>query len=243
VSVPQVYAAITAVTAALSKFGIQKTRTNAQEQYQFRGIDDVYDHLSPLLAEHRLCILPRTLDRERVERRGVDGKLLFGVCVRVAYDLVSAQDGSCHTLETYGEALDGGDKATSKAMSAAFKSAILQTFCVPVSGREEPDFETHKVQATTVTPEPPGGWEQWSCDIMEIARVCETDEALDRLQSGHRKQLKAVSLERRDLYDQIGEAVLARRAAIRRSPAKMKSRENGTPLKAAAGAEREQANA
>jgi hypothetical protein len=78
---------------------------------------------------------------------------------------------------------------------------------------------------------------------MEIARVCETDEALDRLQSGHRKQLKAVSLERRDLYDQIGEAVLARRAAIRRSPAKKKSRENGTPLKAAAGAEREQANA
>jgi hypothetical protein len=78
---------------------------------------------------------------------------------------------------------------------------------------------------------------------MEIVRACETDEALDRLQSGHRRQLKTVSLERRDLYDRIGETVLARRAALRRSPAKKKPRGNGAPPKSAAGAEREQANA
>ena len=35
--------------------------------YNFRGIDDVYNTISPLLAKHGLCILPRVLARECVE--------------------------------------------------------------------------------------------------------------------------------------------------------------------------------
>ena len=46
--------------------------------------------------------------------------------------LISVEDGSSHKVEAYGEALDGGDKATAKAMSAAYKSAMVQTFCIPV---------------------------------------------------------------------------------------------------------------
>ena len=225
---PLVYSAIAAVTAALSKNGIQKNRTNAQDQYQFRGIDDVYDHLSPLLAEHRLCVLPRTLERERVDRRGINGATLVGVCVKVAYDLISAEDGSCHTIETFGEALDEGDKATSKAMSGAFKSAILQTFCVPVSARDDPDHETFKLRSLEVIVEPPGGWEQWATDIIDIAKLCETDEALDRLQATQRQRFKAISAERRDLYDRIGDAVRGRRFELRPKTSRKRARGNGT---------------
>ena len=55
---------------------------------------------------------------------------------KVASDLVSVEDGLCHTVESFGEALDERDKTTTKAMSAAYKSAMLQAFCIPVVGEE-----------------------------------------------------------------------------------------------------------
>lgn len=49
----------------------------------------------------------------------------MSVTVRVAFALVSSEDGSTHIAEAYGEALDPSDKATAKAMSAAYKCAML----------------------------------------------------------------------------------------------------------------------
>ena len=48
----KVYQAINAVQRALSKEGITKSRRNTQGSgYNFRGIDDVYNAISPLLAQ------------------------------------------------------------------------------------------------------------------------------------------------------------------------------------------------
>ena len=143
---PHVYRAINSITSALSKVGIAKLRANLQDQYLFRSIDDVVGHLAPLLAQHRLCILPRVLRRESVDRPGEDGTALVGVHVLVAYDLVSCRDGSRHTVTASGEAVDPSDKATAKALSAAYKSAMLQTFCIPIGGSEEPDLTTHRLR-------------------------------------------------------------------------------------------------
>jgi hypothetical protein len=218
VSGPQVYAAISAVTAELSKTGIQKLQTNAEDQYQFRGIDDVLQRLSPALVLAKLCVLPRVLERSLIERLGTNGGLLISVSLRVAFDLVSAKDGSRHTIEAYGEALDAADKATAKAMTAAYKYAVLQTFCVPVSGAEDADASTHRLKASDHVPEPVQGWEQWLLDIADVVRVCETGEALDRLQNTNRSLLRSISRERPDLYSKIGEIIREKRQAI--APAK-----------------------
>jgi hypothetical protein len=214
VSARKVYAAITFVAAELSKTGIQKLQTNADDQYQFRGIDDVLKRLSPALALAKLCILPRVLERSVVDRVGTNGGLLISVSLKVAFDLVSAEDGSSHTIEAYGEALDAADKATAKAMTAAYKYAVLQTFCVPVSGTEDADANTHRLRASEHVPEPVQGWEQWLVDIADVVRVCETGEALDRLQNMNRSLLKSISRERPDLYSRIGEIIRDRRKAI-----------------------------
>ena len=58
---PEVYRAINAVTAALSGDGILRSRTNPIELYQYRSIDDLLNRLAPLVAEHRLCILPQVI--------------------------------------------------------------------------------------------------------------------------------------------------------------------------------------
>lgn len=141
-----VYAKIAAVQGDLSKVGIAKNRRNQQGSgYNFRGIDDVYAALSPLLAHHGLVIVPRVTSREVVERATRNGGALFYVTVHAEFDFVSADDGSIHTAATFGEAMDSADKATNKAMSAAYKYAAFMTFAIPTEGDNDADASTHEV--------------------------------------------------------------------------------------------------
>lgn len=141
----KVYEAINKVQSALSKEGISKNRRNQQQGYNFRGIDEVYNVLSPLLAEHGLCILPRMIDRVCIERQSSKGSALFNVTVEAEFDFVAAEDGSKHTVRTFGEAMDSADKATNKAMSAAYKYAAMQAFAIPTEGDNDADATTHDV--------------------------------------------------------------------------------------------------
>ena len=141
-----VYQAINAVQADLSQVGIAKNRTNTQGAgFKFRGIDDVLNALSPLLAKHGLVIIPRVISRACTERASKAGGALFYVTVEAEFDFVSAEDGSKTTARMIGEAMDSGDKATNKAMSAAYKYAAFQTFAIPTEGTPDADAETHEV--------------------------------------------------------------------------------------------------
>lgn len=149
-----VYQAITAVQAGLSKHGISKDKTatgGGGATFKFRGIDDIYNVLSSLLAENGLCIMPRVLSREITERKSSKGNALFYVVVDVEYDFVSADDSSKHTVRVCGEAMDSGDKASNKALSAAYKYACLQTFCIPTEGDNDSDATSHEVAAKSLS--------------------------------------------------------------------------------------------
>ena len=147
-----VYQKIAAITAELSKIGISKDSKNQSQGYAFRGIDAVYGALSPLLAKHGLCILPRVKDRQVIERQNRQGTALFYVTLTVEFDFVAAEDGSKHTVITVGEAMDSGDKASNKAMSAAYKYAAFQAFCIPTEGDNDADSTTHEVVAAATDP-------------------------------------------------------------------------------------------
>jgi hypothetical protein len=152
---PRVYQAIAAITGELAKIGISKNRKSEMKDkegkikssYNFRGIDDVYNALASLLAEHNLCVIPRVMSRHVTERTTSYGGVLFSVIVNVEFDFVSAEDGTSHTVVTCGEAMDSGDKATNKAMSAAYKYAALMTFCIPTEGDNDTENQTHEVAA------------------------------------------------------------------------------------------------
>lgn len=126
-----VYKAISAVAKDMAEVGISKDRENRQQGFSFRGIDQVYNALAPMLAKHGLVILPRITERTVTERTTQKGGVLFYVVVKAEFDFVATEDGSNHTVVTYGEAMDSGDKATNKAMSIAYKYAAFQTFCIP----------------------------------------------------------------------------------------------------------------
>jgi hypothetical protein len=206
-----VYQAINAVAGELSELGIAKRHRNEAGDYQYRSIDDVLSALSPLLARHKLCVLPRVLDRDVALANGGSAQL---VSVRAAFDLVSALDGSSHTIESFGEAIDEGDKGTAKAISAAYKSAMLQAFCIPVP-QDDADASRPRLNGIAL-PEPPAGWESWVGEVVDITRSCDTAEAIDRLTTSRRQMLAALQRSRPDLYASVGEAIAGRLAAFQR---------------------------
>lgn len=152
-----VYAKIAAVQGQLAKVGISKSRRNQQQGYNFRGIDEVYAALSPLLAEYGLVIVPRVISRECIEGQTRKGDPLFRVTVHAQFDFVSADDGSIHTAATFGEAMDSADKATNKAMSAAYKYAAFMTFAIPTEGDNDADASHHEVAVRAAVGQSQGG--------------------------------------------------------------------------------------
>jgi len=142
----EVYKSIVAITGELAKEGIAKKQVNQQQGFKYRGIDAVYAALSPLLASHQLCILPRIISKEVVERVNAKGTALFYTTVEANFDVVSAVDGSTHTVISYGEAMDSGDKSIGKAMSYAYKAMAFMLFAIPTEGDNDPDAQTHEVQ-------------------------------------------------------------------------------------------------
>lgn len=130
--------------AVLEIGAIGKERRNEQQKYSYRGIDDALDMIAPVLTRHGVTYsLDEKLLRhtsEIVERGGGKGsQIITRALVRVSIKLI-AQDGSYTTLTATGEGMDyGGDKATSKATSAAYKYAMFLGLGVPYSQIEEQD--------------------------------------------------------------------------------------------------------
>ena len=171
----EVYKAINAVTKEMSEVGIKKAGENKAQNYKFRGIDDVYNALSSVISKHGLCILPAMLERNCEERMSNKNSALFYVTVKARFDLVSAIDGSSHSIFTYGEAMDSGDKATNKAMSAAYKYACMQAFCIPTEGDNDADATTHVVAPKPVNVERIN--QQQMNQIIDLLIATETLEA------------------------------------------------------------------
>lgn len=145
-----IYKAIAAVAKDLSEMGIAKNSQNKQQGFAFRGIDAVYNALSPALVKNGLVILPRIIERTVTERATKTGGALFYVVVKAEFDFAATEDGSIHTVVTYGEAMDSGDKATNKAMSIAYKYAAFQAFCIPTEETAaDPDAEIHQPVSRT----------------------------------------------------------------------------------------------
>lgn len=214
---PQVFKAISRITASFARAGIAKSHMNIEDQYLYRSIDDVQRRLAPLLAKHGLCVLPRVVRRESVDCTGFGDLALRSVRLLVAFDLVSTRDGSRHRVSGWGEALDPSDKGTAKAMSAAYKSAMIHLFCIP-SNSDDPERESLKLKRTTVEREPPQGWEAWAADIVELVGGCETLDAMNRVRMRQKALLEALQRERPDLHKSVGRAFAQRSHDVTRGP-------------------------
>jgi hypothetical protein len=142
-----VYQAISNVTAELARSGIGKTKRNAAQGFSYRGVDDVMQALAWALPRCGLVMLPRVVGRTERAAPSKSGGTIYSVILDVEWDLVSVVDGSRTVVRVHGEAMDAGDKATTKALSAAYKYAAVLAFSIPLEGIEDADAHSPEAGA------------------------------------------------------------------------------------------------
>ncbi len=132
---------------------IAKDKRNTQQNYSFRGIDDVYVAIQAILAKHQVVVIPTVLSERSEERTTKAGSTLIYRVLMIQYRFY-AVDMSYIDAVVVGEGMDSGDKASNKAMSVAQKYAILQVFCIPTSEPKDPEHDSQDV-----APKPPSGFD------------------------------------------------------------------------------------
>lgn len=205
---PHVHRAINLIVGSFANAGIERRGRNLADGYDYRRMDDLLGRLAPLLASHRLNVLPRVLRRQEFDRES-GGKSLCCVNLHLSFELISARDGSSVTVEAIGEAWDESDKATAKASTAAFKTAMFQLFCIPIAS-EEPEQSSPRFQTFKASTEPPQGWLLWSQELRDSLSACATKEGLNLLRARDAGLLAGLQRERPELYRAIGDTFSAR---------------------------------
>ena len=142
-----IYQKIVDIMAEIGAIG--KQHENVAQKFRFRGIDDVYNRLHPLLVKHGVFSSSEIIETTRESHVTATGKTLLYAIIRMKYSFCTT-DGSCVSVETVGEGMDSGDKATNKAMSAAHKYAMFQLFSIPTE-LHDPDRSSFDVNAR-ITP-------------------------------------------------------------------------------------------
>lgn len=137
-----IYQAINAIMKEVPAIG--KDRKNVQQGYNFRGIDDIYNALNEHLAKHGVFATSEVLSHEREERQTSRGGTLIYSIITVKFSFY-AIDGSSVSMTMIGEGMDSGDKASNKAMSTAYKYAMMQLFCIPTNEPKDTETEHHEV--------------------------------------------------------------------------------------------------
>lgn len=143
-----IYESIIAVMKEVGAIG--KDKHNQQQNFKFRGIDDVYNHVQPILSKHGIFTVPDVLEERHTERVTAKGSVIVFAILKIRYTFYSS-DGSSVSCVVIGEAMDMGDKASNKAMSIAHKYALLQTFSIPTEEMDDPDTETNEMKPSGST--------------------------------------------------------------------------------------------
>jgi hypothetical protein len=147
-----VYQAISNVTAYVARIGIGKTKRNAAQGFSYRGVDDVMQAMASALPVCGLVMTPRVVGRTERAAASKSGGTIYSVILDVEWDLVSVVDGSRTVVRVHGEAMDAGDKATTKALSAAYKYAAVLAFSIPLEGIEDADAHSPEAGAAPAPP-------------------------------------------------------------------------------------------
>lgn len=157
---PMIYRKMSDVMREIGAVG--KDQKNTAQGFKFRGIDQFVNALYPALTRHGVFMAPRALRHDQEIKEVVRSNGKSGVDKHVAIMMeytFYAEDGSHVTVGPIpAEGLDSGDKATNKALSAALKYALIQTFSIPTEDMAEADLESPEmgaVKASAPTVEKP----------------------------------------------------------------------------------------
>lgn len=124
---------------------VGKDDRNSAQGFNFRGIDAVINAVSGPLRKHGVMVYPQLQKMEKGTASTSGGKTMNTVVVTVDYVFT---DGVGDLLvRVPGEAFDSGDKCVAKAMSVAYRTALIQALSLPT---DEPDPDIYSYEADAV---------------------------------------------------------------------------------------------
>lgn len=133
----KIYTQLPKAAGAIS--AVAKTRTNSAQGYKFRGIDDFINAVHPVLSQHGISVSTSVVHSEHRDHGTTKGGAMQTLSVVRMSARFYADDGSFVESQAEGMGIDSGDKSANKAMSAAFKYILIQTFTVPTEDMAEED--------------------------------------------------------------------------------------------------------
>lgn len=127
---------------------IAKGQKNEQQNFMFRGIDDIMNELHSIFADNEVFIIPEVVNyevQEKISEKSYQGQVKKSITyytrARIKFHFTTT-DGSEVCTINVGEAMDNGDKGMNKAMSIALKYALLQMLLIPTKEDKDPDATT-----------------------------------------------------------------------------------------------------
>jgi hypothetical protein len=157
---------------------VAKRDRNEAQKFLFRGVDAVVNAVGPVLRKHKVIVIPSVESVEYASIVSRNGGSLTS-CRLVATYTFHAEDGTSIPSRVAAEAFDSGDKATPKAMSVAFRTALLQALTLPTDD-PDPDGQTFQTAAPSpkasaaAPPETSGGTRRMSRETSGITAAQST---------------------------------------------------------------------
>ena len=122
---------------------VRKGEKNAAQGFNFRGIDSVVNAVAPALKKNGVLVVPALQSVEYAQVEVGKNRTPMLQCRVIVQYVFAAEDGTTLAASVAAEALDSGDKATAKAMSVAFRTALLQALCLPTD-EPDPDHDVYE---------------------------------------------------------------------------------------------------
>ena len=144
-----VHQAWSAVMADVQAIG--KDQRNRDQNFNFRGIDDVVNVVGPVLRKHGVSIIPDALRVESERYETKTGTKMVNRVVEMRYT-VQGPAGDSFLGSVFGESADSGDKAIAKAQSVAYRTFLLQALTIPTD-EPDPNPSSHERVARTANQE------------------------------------------------------------------------------------------
>ena len=177
-SPPHILTALNLVMKQVTAVG--KDSTNQQQGFKFRGIESVLNAVGPAFRDHGVVVSFELVSHERRTYETKKGTTMMETIVKVDYEFSDMVDGSklvCRNVP--GEASDAGATSMTKAMSLAYRTALVQALAIPT---DEPDPDETSYERASVPAGPPQATKE------------EKDEMFARMQAivdpAHRKMVK-----------------------------------------------------
>ena len=158
---PTVFEAVAAVMDEVKAVG--KDGQNTFDKYNFRGIDGVMNAVGPALRAHKVIAVPMVDHAEYGTSTTGKGAVMTTVRIKMTVRWYGPAGDHFDTV-VWGEAFDRGDKATAKAHSVAFRTAMLETLCLPT---QEPDPDEHSYEQGSRPSTPQRTREQYVQDFSD----------------------------------------------------------------------------